>query len=163
MRILNNKNFYFLSVLYTIGVQAIYAQDASNISTKTSNHDLQTTKNIENKLQKAKTTIKQDPKIKRLLDIKTKMDLDGEFSERYKIQLYSGNLGNANKTLEAAKEKFSQWESSLHFETPDFKIWIGNFRNKLEADRALIEIKKEFPKAFSLKPKKKQIVKRTEK
>ncbi|GAK92069.1 hypothetical protein JCM19298_2557 [Nonlabens ulvanivorans] len=44
------------------------------------------------------------------------------------------------------------WESILEYEAPNFKLWVGSYRNKLEAERALIEIKKDFPNAFILKP-----------
>jgi hypothetical protein len=39
------------------------------------------------------------------------------------------------------------------YETPNYKIWIGNFRSRLEADKALIKIKKKYINAFIFKPK----------
>ena len=48
----------------------------------------------------------------------------------------------------------SDLPSILEFETPNYKIWVGNFRNKLEADRTLLKVQKEFPNAFVFKPKK---------
>ena len=40
------------------------------------------------------------------------------------------------------------------FNTPNYKIWVGNFRDRLEADRALLRIKKSYMNAFIFKPKK---------
>jgi hypothetical protein len=44
--------------------------------------------------------------------------------------------------------------SKLVYETPNYKIWVGNFRTRLEADRALVKVKSKFPTAFIFKPKK---------
>ena len=55
-----------------------------------------------------------------------------------------GSLEEARKSNSNYKLKFSKWKSTLEFETPNYKIWVGNFRTKLEADRALLEIKKTF-------------------
>jgi len=99
-------------------------------------------------------TINQDPRIKQLLDIKTKMDKDGVLSENYRIQLYNGSNTEAQKVIKKAEEAFPQWEIDLKWETPDFKVWIGNYRSKLEMDRALKDIKKEFAGAFPFKPEK---------
>ncbi len=98
-------------------------------------------------------TVKEDPKIKQILNLKNKMSLKGEFNDRYKIQLAYGNLKEANEILKAYKESFEEWEGSIVYQTPNYKIWVGNFRNQLEADRALLKIKEKFPDAFALKPK----------
>jgi hypothetical protein len=42
----------------------------------------------------------------------------------------------------------------MEFETPNYKIWIGNFNTRLEADRALVKVKRKFAYAFYFKPKK---------
>ncbi len=94
-------------------------------------------------------TINEDPRIQQLLDIKTEMDKNGALSDTYKIQLFNGNNKDAQKVLQKAEKLFPQWETELKWETPEFKVWIGNYRSKLERDRALREIKKEFLGAFS--------------
>ena len=42
----------------------------------------------------------------------------------------------------------------MKFETPNYKVWVGNFETRLEADRALRRIKRKFANAFIFKPKK---------
>ena len=42
----------------------------------------------------------------------------------------------------------------MRYETPNYKIWVGNFKTRLEADRALQRIKRAFNSAFIFKPKK---------
>ena len=75
-------------------------------------------------------------------------------SERYKIQVYNGNRSGAHAAKKEFSESFADWYPTIHFEPPNFKIWAGNFRTRLEADRALKRIKRKFPNAFIFKPKK---------
>ena len=49
---------------------------------------------------------------------------------------------------------FENWKSNIVYEYPNFKIWAGSFATRLEADRALKEVKRKFPSAFIFKPKK---------
>jgi len=78
-----------------------------------------------------------------------------ESSNSYKIQLFYGGLNEAHKVLARFKTTYgTTWSSKIKFETPNYKVWIGNYRNRLEADRALMRIQKKFPSAFIFKPKK---------
>lgn len=78
-----------------------------------------------------------------------------ENSNSYKIQLFYGSLKDAHKILAKFKTSHGEtWSSKIKFETPNYKVWVGNYRNRLEADRALMRIQKKFPSAFIFKPKK---------
>ncbi len=100
--------------------------------------------------QEGKVTIDQDKDISKLLEFKK----DLSTVDLYKIQVYQGNRSGA----EAAKSKFvsayNEWPISMEYETPNYKIWVGNFRSRLEADKALIKIKTNYTNAFIFKPKK---------
>ncbi len=104
--------------------------------------------------QQGNVTINQDPAISTLLDYKTEINVDGKDSRRYKIQIFSGDRSKAEEVLTAFKYSYGEWSAKKVYETPNYKVWVGNFRTKLEADRALIKIKKKFPSAFPFKPKK---------
>ncbi len=102
--------------------------------------------------QEGTVTINQDDEIQALLDIKKDIEVS---SNRYKIQIYSGTSRGAAESVRVKFHKsYSDWSSSLEWNYPNFKIWVGDFRNRLELDRALIRIKKTFPNAFPLEPKK---------
>lgn len=146
MRILIKKNTFFLASLCVVGTFFMNAQD-------TKSSDIFTTAEAINQPDPS-VTISQDPKIKKLLDIKTKMDKDGVLKENYKVQLFYGNITKANEILNKANTVFPQWKSNIIWETPNYKVWIGNYRSRIEADRALKEIRTEFPNAFSFKPEK---------
>ena len=101
--------------------------------------------------QEGTVTINQDKEIEALLEIKKDIETS---SNRYKIQIYSGaSRGSAEAARSKFSESYSDWPSSIEYETPNYKIWVGNFRNRLEADRALIRIKKTFINAFIFEPK----------
>lgn len=105
--------------------------------------------------QQGSVTVNQDKKIDALLDLKKEMNKNEDDSERYKIQVYSGNRSGAYTTQKEFLESFDEWGTRDVYEPPNFKIWVGNFRTRLEADRALQKIKRKFPSAFIFKPKKK--------
>jgi hypothetical protein len=104
--------------------------------------------------QQGQVVINQDKHITVLLDLKKEMNKNETSPERYKIQVYSGNRSGAYEAQKEFSSSFGGWYPSMQYETPNFKVWAGNFRTRLEADRALMKIKRKFPNAFIFKPKK---------
>ncbi|MCB4799867.1 SPOR domain-containing protein [Neotamlana laminarinivorans] len=104
--------------------------------------------------QEGEITLNQDKKIETLLEIKKELNKNETDSERYKIQVYNGNRNGAKSAQSDFEHNYGSWKASMQFESPDFKVWAGNFRTRLEAERALKKIKNTFPNAFILKPKK---------
>jgi len=104
--------------------------------------------------QQGHVEINQDKKITDLLEVKKQMYKNETSSDRYKIQIYNGNRSGANAAMKNFNEAFPTLRSIDKYEEPNFKVWVGNFRTRLEADRALRRVKKKFPNAFILKPKK---------
>ncbi len=144
MRKLNKINLFILVSFCFFGALQLCAQD----TTISDNPDGFTTIQAAPKSEPT-LLINEDPKIAQLLAIKTEMDKNGTLSNSYRIQLYNGTMNQAQKVLKKAEALFPQWKTDFKWETPEFKVWIGNYRSKLERDRALREIKKEFPAAFS--------------
>lgn len=105
--------------------------------------------------QEGQVTIKQDELIPELMEKKTEMVKDSRMGDRYRIQLFSGDNNQASKVIKEYRTLYPQWPSTIVYETPNYKVWIGNFRNSLEADKALLTIKNTFPAAFRFKPEKK--------
>jgi hypothetical protein len=96
-------------------------------------------------------TVNQDPQIDALIELKKDVN---KKSKNFKIQIYNGNRAGAENARRTFRTYYSDWSTSLVYETPNYKIWIGNFKTRLEADRALLRIKKKFTNAFIFKPKK---------
>ena len=63
----------------------------------------------------------------------------------YKIQLFYGNEKNSYKIKDEFKVLFPEIDTKITFSSPQWKVQVGNYRTRLEADRNLIEIKKQYP------------------
>ena len=100
--------------------------------------------------QEGTVIIEQDAQIDKLLEYKK----DIKTVETYKIQVFSGNRSSAEKVRLEFRNSYGQWPVNMEYSTPNYKIWVGNFRSRLEADRALLRIKKNYGNAFIFKPKK---------
>ena len=105
--------------------------------------------------QEGQITINQDEILPELLQLKTEMVKDSRIAERYRIQIFSGEFEKAATVKKDFEELYPELTVTREYETPNYKIWVGNFRNSLEADRALLLIKKDFPAAFRFRPEKK--------
>ncbi|WP_304141916.1 MULTISPECIES: SPOR domain-containing protein [Mesoflavibacter] len=104
--------------------------------------------------QNGNITVNEDDKLTKVIEIKKDLNKENTDFNKYKIQIFSGSLAAAEKEKSKFINSYEKWSSELVYETPNYKVWIGRFRSRLEADRALIEIQKKFPSAFIFKPKK---------
>lgn len=102
--------------------------------------------------QQATVTVNQDAKIAQLLDLKKELEKENKLSGGYTIQLYYGELNQANAVIKKYRNSYTTWPASIEYETPNYKVWVGNFATRLEADRALLDIQNDFSSAFILKP-----------
>ncbi len=98
--------------------------------------------------------VTQDPKFEQLLNEKRRINSSITVNDRYKIQIYNGESEPAKKTLNDFKKEHQQYDATIVFSTPTYKVWIGNFKSRIEAERNLAEVKKKFPNAFLIKPNK---------
>ncbi|MGY0393519.1 SPOR domain-containing protein [Bizionia sp. KMM 8389] len=131
MNLLNRYSKTFLTLGLALSVNIFYAQQGA-------------------------VTVNQPSEIDALLALKKEMNTSNEDSGRYKIQIFSGDRSGADKTITDFEDKFEKIPTKLVYETPNYKVWVGNFRNRLDADRGLEIIREEFPDAFRFKPKKKE-------
>lgn len=106
--------------------------------------------------QTATLTVNQNPKIPQLLELKKTLEKENKLSDGYTIQLYYGELGQANQILRKYRSNFANWPASIEYETPNYKVWAGNFSTRIEAERALLRIQKDFTAAFILKPERRK-------
>ena len=103
--------------------------------------------------QKNTINIKHSLKIDSLLNKKIELDRKRYKNEYFTLQLYNGNLTTAKNTLEIVQEKFPDIPAELSFETPNYKVHAGYFKNKIKGLKTLDTVKKKFPSAFLLKKK----------
>ena len=94
----------------------------------------------------------QNQKIEQLLIEKRKINLSLAIENAYKIQIFNGGNEMAKRQLIIFKQEFTTIDAILVFNSPNYKVWVGNFKNRLDAERNLIEIKKKFSNALLIKP-----------
>lgn len=103
--------------------------------------------------QEGKITVRQNPIIDSLLVIKIENDRRIYETQYFTIQLFYGNYGKAKEKIERFKETFPEIEVNLSFETPNYKVQAGRYKNRLKASQQLDTIKNTFPTAFILTKK----------
>ena len=99
--------------------------------------------------QNGKITVNQSSKLDSI--IKLKKELNSKV-QKLRIQIFNGDRENAELVMKEYLEIFNDTSASIIYETPNYKIWVGNFYNQLEADKKLIEIRKKFRSAFIFRP-----------
>ena len=113
--------------------------------------------NIKTLAQENKTTITQDPKFEQILNEKRKINSSITISDNYKIQVYNGESEIAKKTLAEFKRRYKNMDATIIFSTPTYKVWVGNYKTRIEAERNLMALKKQFPNALMIKPSKSKV------
>ena len=115
--------------------------------------------NFSTQAQNGKVEITQSIEIEKVIEIKKEINKN---KSMLRIQIFNGSREDANN----AKEKFENIKVDsiidMVYETPNYKIWVGNYKNQLEADRKLLEIKRYFPDAFIFRPILKPIIEKDE-
>ena len=88
--------------------------------------------------------------------IKLKKELNSKI-QNLRIQIYSGDRDKAEQTVQEFIEIFNDTTADVIYETPNYKVWVGNYYTQLEADKRLIEIRKKFRSAFIFRPELQEI------
>ena len=84
-------------------------------------------------------------------------NLKKEYSKRvfestfYTIQIYYGGLEEADSILEDFRENYQEIKSNLIFETPNYKVRIGEYKDINIASQKLEEIRRIYPSSFIIK------------
>jgi hypothetical protein len=102
--------------------------------------------------QEKTSKIETSPEVKTLIERKIEINKTVFENQYYAIQLYYGNNTAANRILEEFKVNFPEWEAELSFETPNYKVRVGRFKDLNIANQKLEEIRRVYPSAFLLEP-----------
>nr|WP_299338488.1 SPOR domain-containing protein [Allomuricauda sp.] len=99
--------------------------------------------------QEGSITIEQDPKINELLKVYTEVNSKAEY---YQIQVGFGSFQKAQNLKTKVDLDFPGWYSKIEFESPTYRVRLGKFKTRLEAERKYLEVRKKYPDAMLLKP-----------
>lgn len=107
---------------------------------------------IEIQAQTSKNKTNTEDKVAHLIVEKRKINPSLASKERYKIQIFSGESEKAKKTVIQFKQEFKDIDVTIVFNTPNYKVWVGNFKSRMEAERNFAEIKKKYKNILLIKP-----------
>ncbi len=105
------------------------------------------------KAQKGYIEIQQDSTISKLMTTKIEIDTENYASKFYTIQLFYGDNKRAQELYDNFKETFPDWEVNLSFETPNYKVQVGRYKDYYSGLNKLNEVKRNYPAAFLLEIK----------
>ena len=100
--------------------------------------------------QQGEVNVSQDSDIDKLLEYKK----DIKTTKVYRIQVYqSVDPDRAQREKANFSNAYGEWPAEVVWNTPNYKVWVGNFATRLEADRALVKIKRKYMNAIIFQPK----------
>jgi hypothetical protein len=99
-----------------------------------------------------KVKIYQDERIETLVNKHIIINQKQNGFMGYRIQVFFGSGSDAKKKAQEIKTdisaKFPEVESHLIYDTPNFKLRLGDFRTKNDAFRFKMKLADEYPSAF---------------
>ena len=101
--------------------------------------------------QQGKINIEQDQKISDLLRI---YKTANESSAYYRIQVGFGDYAKAQEIKLNVQQDFPTLNSNIDFDSPTYRVRVGRFKDKLDAERKFREVRQKYPDAMLLQPKK---------
>jgi hypothetical protein len=106
----------------------------------------------ENGKGKGNVQIIQDDKVDLLVSKHVQINQNRKGIDGYRIQIFFDS-GNNSKTkaqsiYEGFKEKYPDVKAYLSFKSPNYKVRVGDYRTRLDAQRFLNEIIIEYPNAW---------------
>ena len=94
----------------------------------------------------------QDDKVGLLLEKHIKINETLKKMEGFRIQIFSDSGNNSKTRAQAVQEevaaRFPEMGIYLSFKSPNYRIRVGDFRTRLDAQRFLTDISVEYPNAF---------------
>lgn len=102
--------------------------------------------------QKGELHIEQDEKIEELLELyKSALST----TEYYRVQIgFSNNDEKAQRLKSNVEIDFPNLPSRIDFASPTWRVKVGKFKTKLEAERMYNRIRVKYPNSMLLKPEK---------
>lgn len=87
--------------------------------------------------------------------LERKMNQNNQFSlyTNYSVQLKNGVKEDVETMYKDFTTDYPQTDATIIYANPKFKLVVGNFKNKIEAEHLLKKISSKYPDAFVVKLK----------
>ena len=100
-------------------------------------------------------TVDSSPEIEKLVARKIVYNAKKVVAKNYRIQLFYGSENGAIRTRNKFRSLFPNTSTSLEYDSPNWKIKVGEYKTRLIADKNLSTIILAFGDAIVLEPQKK--------
>ncbi|PQJ75652.1 SPOR domain-containing protein [Polaribacter gangjinensis] len=107
-------SYWFFGFFLILGIESISAQNSTNMS----------------------------PQIKTLIAKKRAFNKDVGFG--YRVQIFYGDESNAKNAQAKFASSYPDVYTKLTYDQPYWKVQVGNYKTKLEADKALLNFSEKF-------------------
>jgi hypothetical protein len=99
-----------------------------------------------------KSEIIRDPRVDMLVSKHIRINQAVRTMDGYRIQIFSDSGNNSKNKAQSAQDEFQAKFPSLgvylSFKSPNYRVRVGDFRSRLDAQRFLNEISADYPNAF---------------
>jgi len=90
-----------------------------------------------------------DDRLQEIIQNRRLENLKDSVADGYVIQIYYGmSQSKATSSRASFTELFPDTVTKVFYKQPEWKVHVGNFTTKLEAERMLVAVRKEFASAF---------------
>lgn len=107
------------------------------------------------KVPEGKVSVIQDPRVDSIISMQRQIRMTNPLIEGYRIQIFmeSGNdaVERANQLIEQFNEEFPSIKAYLSFGQPYYRVRVGDFRDRLEAEGLLKQISRNYAQAFIIR------------
>ncbi len=146
--------FAVLAVLFVLSFQAAGQGSSSSVDSTLVGRSIFNLLPSREKGSKATVTVHQSQEIREAFN----RQVAANASKRvvvYRIRIYNDNKQNARAASESAMSRFKAMYPGISayrsYVNPFFKVTVGDFRSRPEADRLLQQLRGSFPTAFVVK------------
>lgn len=95
------------------------------------------------------TIIEESGCLDNLIELYIKKNLSNDNFPGFRIQIYNGNSRDKMTDIQQKfKRSFPEVETYLVYQAPYFKLRAGDFIEKIDANKFLMSIRKDYPSAF---------------
>lgn len=94
--------------------------------------------------------IEGDPRIEQLIETYDALKKENNKVSVYRVQVFSGERDNATKALKHFEKNHFEHYSNIIYDQPNFKVKVGAFRTKQDAERFIKTLDKAYNSAFIL-------------
>lgn len=95
-------------------------------------------------------TVEESPEIKRMMAEFVEHNKAHRTIKGFRVQIYNGGKTESQKHKSAFMKAFPDIRAYMVYEYPEYRIQVGDYRDELAAERALLSIRAHFQGAFTV-------------